>query len=377
MKLLFDLPKKEQLLSEKELVGEKVLYSVPYDLNIKGSYVNGWVVITKDNFIVIENEEFMQKVKINTGIDYKLVNSVGNGMLQAEFNGIEKVFVKVSMEHLPRYTFIAKILELLSKGEIPRIVSDDAENKCPKCGRVYTDGSRSCSKCTNKKAIYKRFVALIKPYRKQIAISLSLFGIITGLSIVNPVIYRKLIDGYLITKNANGLAIFLLILSIAVCDITRTLVEIFKNRLMLKVGTGIARNLRKTVFEKLQSLSIAYLDTRQIGDLMNRITGDTNAIQQFISNQISMGINQMISLVVIAVILFVMNWKMALLILLPVPLISYLWKWMRRRFNKMYHNQWKIGDKANSILHDILSGIRVVKLLEWRKKRLSVFPRQV
>lgn len=376
MKILFELPDKEKTIAARLLGDAKILYSAPYDLNLLGKIVDGWIIITKNRYIRIENGELIEDTNIMEGKDYKLVNAVGSGMIEVEMKGETRIILRFSMEHLPRYTYIAKILDTLSKDEEVKIVSDDIENKCPKCGRMYSRGSRVCPKCMNRKVILKRFFSVVKLYKIHIFISIALFWVITGLNLINPMIYRKLIDGYINKNNADAFKIFLLVLSIGICDVSRTLIDIIKNRLMIKAGTCISRDLRRIVFSKIQALSIGYLDTRKTGDLMNRVTGDTNSIQQFICNQASMGVNQVLTLVVVTVLLLVMNWKLAVMIMIPVPFIVYILKWRKKTFSAMYHTQWKIADRCNSILHDILSGIKVVKAFEMEEREVGRFSKE-
>jgi ATP-binding cassette, subfamily B, bacterial len=106
---------------------------------------------------------------------------------------------------------------------------------------------------------------------------------------------------------------------------------------------------------------------------MNRVTGDTNRLQNFISHQASMGVNQMLTLLVVTILIFVLNWKLALLVLVPVPIIMVHLKLQRRQFMRMYRAQWKFSDKCNSILQDILNGIRVVKAFGMEEREVGRF----
>jgi ATP-binding cassette subfamily B protein len=361
MKVLYELPERERSTVNKVLDGEKLIYCTPYDLSINGELADGWLIITEKKYIVLECGKLLCNESILSGTDYKLVNNVGSGAIEGSFNGEEKVIVRFSMTHLPRYTMIARVLEDISKGEPPKVISDNNENNCPRCGRPYAEGTKVCHNCTNKKVIFRRFLALLKPYWFPLSLSLPIFWAITGLTLINPMLYRKLIDGYLMKQKADGFGILFIILGIGVCDLAKTLLDIIKNRLMTRAGSGISRDLRKTVFAKIHTLSIGYIDSKKTGDLMNRVNGDTGTIQNFISNNAAFGINQILNFIVLTLLLFIMNWRMALLVIAPVPFIAYTWIWLRRTFSTMYHSQWKVSDKCNSILQDILSGIRVVK----------------
>lgn len=373
MKLFFDLQENEKELLKDLIAYEDILYCTPYDLDFSGNYVQGYFIITKDYYAVIENGKFIEKAEIAAAKEYKLASMVGNGAIEARTGDEYKIIVRFTMSHVPRYSYIASILNTLSQGRLPQIISDEDEDKCPKCGRVYSKGSKVCRHCINKMAVFKRFISIVKPYRMQLGISIGLFWVLTALSLINPVIYRILIDDYLVRQNGDMLKILMLMLAIGGADLIRVFVEILKNRTMIKLGAGISRDLRKTVFAKIQSLSIGYLDTKKTGDLMNRVTGDTNNIQNFISNQISTGINQVLSLIVVTVILFCISWELALLVMIPVPLIVFMWRKIGKKFGPMYHNQWKMADAANSILQDILSGIKVVKAFGMEEKEVNRF----
>ncbi len=368
MKLIYDLPDEIN-----NIVKEKILYSTPFDINKSGENVLGWFVITNDYYYVFENLKLSEKTKISDCCNIKHVNAIGNGMLEAMINGSERIILRFTMKHATRYLYVAKILESLAKKEKPKQISDDDENYCPKCGKMYLRGSKICHNCINKKVVIKRLMSIIKPYSFRILFALMIMWVITGLNLVNPIIFRTLVDDYLTPKKTDKWAILLLIGGIGVVDLTKTVIDVFKNRMMIKVGSGISRDLRQTVYAKIQSLSISYLDERKTGDLMNRVTQDTGRLQNFISNNISMGINQIITFLVVTVILCILNWKMALLIMIPVPFIIIYLKFLNKTFRRMYHNQWKISDKANSILHDILSGIRVVKSFGMEKKEVNRF----
>lgn len=371
MKLIYELPEYVNLVLKEE--GEELLYSTPFDLNAKGEEIEGFLVITQNDYHVFENGERKEKTRILDCENFEHVNAIGCGFLETRIDEKDHILLRFTMKHATRYLYVKNILETMRKGDEPKQQSDDDENHCPTCGRMYLRGSRICPHCMNKKRVFKRLGVIIKPFSGRILLALLLMWTVTGLNLVNPLFYRILIDDYLTPKNGNIVAITLLIVGIGALSLLRTGIEVIKNRMMIRVGSGISRDLRQTVYSKIQSLSISYLDDRKTGDLMNRVTGDTNRLQNFISNNISIGITQILTLVLAAVILFTFNWRMALLIVIPVPLIMAYLKVMNRTFGRMYHAQWKVSDRANSILHDILSGIRVVKAFGMERKEVKRF----
>jgi ATP-binding cassette, subfamily B, bacterial len=373
MNLLYELPLGVKELMNQHIKDNSIIYCTPFDLKSSGEQTEGWFVITEDEYLIVEMGVLQGREKIANLKNYRMLGAVGNGSLEAEGENEDRCIIRFSMAHVARYTYIARILNAISRGERPKVVSDEKENQCPKCGRPYLRGLRTCHYCVSKKAVFKKFVTVTKPYMKLLLISIVLFWIITGLSLVNPQIFRILIDKYISNKNGDGRGIFILIMALGLSNLIRTIIEVIKNRLMIKVGTGISKDLRNVVFAKLQSLSISYLDSRKIGDLMNRVTGDTNSIKNFISNQASFAVNQFLTFIVVIVILLLLNWKLTLLVMAPAPFIVWFWRWMRTKLQSMFHTQRKTSDKCNSILHDILSGIKVVKAFGMEEKEVKNF----
>ncbi len=97
-------------------IKSSILYCVPFDLNSEGGYTDGWFVIMSDIALVIDKGVVIEKLPVINGHDYKQTNLVGNGILEGIIDGIERTVVRYSMAHVPRYVYIARILNLLSKG---------------------------------------------------------------------------------------------------------------------------------------------------------------------------------------------------------------------------------------------------------------------
>ncbi|MDD6095430.1 MAG: ABC transporter ATP-binding protein, partial [Clostridia bacterium] len=132
-------------------------------------------------------------------------------------------------------------------------------------------------------------------------------------------------------------------------------------------GTKIIVKLRNITFERIQAMSLSRISKRTTGELMNRVTEDTRRIERFIVEDIGQAIEQLVTLIAISIIVFVYDWRLALMVLLPAPLVilshRLMWGFLRARYGR----QWFVGAKANTVLHDIFSGIRVVKAFGMEK----------
>ena len=101
---------------------------------------------------------------------------------------------------------------------------------------------------------------------------------------------------------------------------------------------------------------------------MKRVNGDTRIINQFIVNQLPHVMEQGLLLLAVAAVMFFYDWRLALLIILPTPLVVLAVRMFWRFMRGMFRQRWDLNSRANAILHDIFSGIRVVKSYGMEKR---------
>ena len=124
---------------------------------------------------------------------------------------------------------------------------------------------------------------------------------------------------------------------------------------------GVAYDLRNKIFSQIQNLSFSYHDQSQTSQLLTRVTSDIEQIRAFLSTSLMQVISSVVTLVAIAVILLVMNWKLALITLTVVPMAGWLLANFLTRNGALFKQvQEQLGD-LNAILQENLLGIRVVK----------------
>lgn len=110
---------------------------------------------------------------------------------------------------------------------------------------------------------------------------------------------------------------------------------------------------------------------------MNRVSGDTRQLTQFLTGDLGDMIEQAVTLIAVAAILFVYDWRLALMILLPAPIVMYTNRLFWSFMGKMYDRQWTLESRASTILHDIFSGIRVVKAFGMEHREMERFDKVI
>jgi len=250
---------------------------------------------------------------------------------------------------------------------------------CPKCGKPYPRGSHSCPKCASKKQALLRLLGLAKAEWKRILLSVILFFLSTGVGILIPYVNRVMVDTYIqneagaTVNNAFMLGFVSIVLSLLAANILRRAIGVARGYFLVTAGNNLIVRLRNMVFEKIQELSIAKISERTSGELMKRVNSDTQQIKNFLINQLPGVLEQGLLLLAVVVIMVVYDWRLALMILLPMPLVVLSFRLFWRMMRTMFHRRWQINSQANAILHDIFSGIRVVKSYGMEKREEERF----
>lgn len=374
---MYVLPQKDELILRGKLCGEDILYCVPVDLNERGSYVDGYMVITKKRVFIICEGEIWNSFLISDYTEYLSVDLVASGRLECKKDDKDVCIVNYSMEHVPRFAYVQRILNELSVYETTNVESFEEHTKCPECGRAFLRRTNICPHCTSKAGSMRKILGVIKKHWILYAMVMILFWANSGFMLFQPRVTQRLTDSILsMSKGTMEKSLFIVIsavILIAICNLSVTLIGIGRQLLTTLASARLSRDLKSMVYDKIQSLSVSYLDEQKVGNIMNRISRDTMRIQHFIQNIASQALNEVFLFAGVAIMLFIYNWRMAVLAIIPIPFVIIFSGIMRNSIHKMYRNQWNKMDKLNSFLNDVLNGIRVVKAFGQEDRAIEHF----
>ncbi len=263
---------------------------------------------------------------------------------------------------------VTKRLASFLEGRGLGVADPYAKTHCEKCGRRFSPGSVTCPHCVDKTALLRRLLPFLKPYIVPLSLSLITVFAISAVSMISPYISKQLINEY-ITKagiNTDDNKVFIefitLILLMAGTGLLTSLLSVARSALVVKASTGLLSDLRKMVYTAVQKLSLAGVTRRTAGELINRVTEDTQVLRDVLVNDIPSLIQMVIIFVAVTVMLIIINPVLALVILLPVPVMLVVFRYLMRYTHRLYMAQWQASSECGTILHDIFSGIRVVKV---------------
>ena len=318
-------------------------------------------VISDGELVLDIDSSSVSEIKTDIGVGCIYVSYVEKS------SGIIKLICRSDMSSSKRIIHaLKKLNHYLEDGKELHASSDgeDGVDRCEKCGRPFQPGSKTCMHCTSKKKVVKRLWKVASPYKGFIFSSIVLFFLVSVLNLAIPYINKILVDDYIKSENPEAVSLIpfvLVVLSMLGTQLLVRGVSMVRSHLLINASNGMIVDLRKMLFDKIQKLSISKISKRTSGDLMSRVSSDTSQVQNFLVNYLPNVLEQLILFIAVGTVILVYDYKLFILIMIPTPFVvlsfNLFWKFVMR----MYRRRWQCSAQSNAVLHDIFSGIRVVK----------------
>ena len=217
----------------------------------------------------------------------------------------------------------------------------------------------------------KRLIYALGPYWRGLTLTTFFILVQTALGLVPPLFQREIVDGVIGARQVERL--LPLILGLVVIYALTGLTEFGDQYLRHTIGERILYDLRVRIYDHLQRLSLSFFERTSTGELMSRVSNDVNALEQFITHGTILTAVAALRLVGVPMVLLALDWRLALLALLPVPLIAFGLRWFNRRARPIYRRvRDRLGD-INARLQDDLAGIRVIQAFGQEDAELDRF----
>lgn len=230
---------------------------------------------------------------------------------------------------------------------------------CPKCGRRLSSPDADCINCKGKGKMFSKFMQYAMPYKKGLLVCMLLSVFTTAMSLVPPYITGHMVDKVLPSKELRQLII--MIMALLGVYILQYSVSALRSYLLRITGDRIVIGIKKDIYAKAQFLPMSFYDKTSTGSVINRVTSDASAIQNFVLKISQEAIVQFFTLIGILVIMLCLNWKLTLFSLIPIPLVVLIGRRFGKKIGPRYMRLWRRGSAISTLLADTIPGIRIVK----------------
>lgn len=212
-----------------------------------------------------------------------------------------------------------------------------------------------------------------RPYRAKIIGLIFTILLITGLTLLSPLLLRQLIDVAIPDKNTTLLTF--LALGMVGIPLINGLIGIWQRKLNSEIGEGVIYDLRRALYEHMQRMSLRFFTETRTGELMSRLNNDVIGAQRAISDTIVTIITNIIFLIGSLSIMLLLEWRLTLLGLMVLPLFVLPARRIGRRLRTLHRQSLEYNAEMNATMNETLnvSGAMLVKLFGREKQEMARF----
>ena len=219
-----------------------------------------------------------------------------------------------------------------------------------------------------------RVLSYLKPYKKAVLFTLGFAILTTLLDLIPPWIIKVIID-QLIDGNGTSM-IYWTVVGLIGVYFARNFLNYQRIMFNNRVEQNIVFDIRSDVYKALNRLSINFFENRSTGELMSRVNDDVNYVERIFIDGVEQVVTAILTLTGITAILFYLHWQLALVALLPIPLLIWGACVYTNRAHSLYHTVRESAAKLNARLQDSISGIREIFAFNRQLHEISRFEKK-
>ena len=215
--------------------------------------------------------------------------------------------------------------------------------------------------------LMRRLLAYLRPYWRQVLIALVAIVSASTLQLAQPYLIKVAIDEHIAIGDTRGLGF--LALAYVVVLVASFGLEYLQTWTLQMTGQRIMFDMRMQIFGHLQRLDVQYYDRNPVGRLMTRVTTDVDVLNELFTAGVVSVFGDIFLLAGIMGALLIMDWRLALVAFVVLPLIALVTQWFRRNVRESYRNVRTWVARINAFLQEHITGMSTVQL--FRRERRS------
>ncbi len=220
-------------------------------------------------------------------------------------------------------------------------------------------GRPTGEKAKDRRGALRRLAVYLKPYHGRLVLVAVLVVVATLFGLIGPALLGRAIDQYVAHHDLEGLlTISLVMLGVYLAQGVFTAMH---GIIMIRIGQYFVADIRSSLFRHFQALSMDYHDRHRTGDLMSRISNDSETINQILSNGLIQFTTNILSLGGIMVAMLLLNLPLAVGTLIILPIMLWITSQITERTRKSFRGMQKNLGWMNAVMEENITGIRAVQ----------------
>jgi ATP-binding cassette subfamily B protein len=219
--------------------------------------------------------------------------------------------------------------------------------------------------------VARRLARYLKPYWKTVAVALLLTLLTNVLVSTQPYFTKVAVDDFITPKRTDG--VWLFAAAFFGVFLFRFIFSYAQEILLNHVGQRVMFDLRTEIFTKLQRQEVAYYDRYPVGRIITRLTSDVDALNELFTSGVIDVLGDLVIIFAIIGMMFWLDWKLALVSLITVPLLFACTNWFRKHARNGFDKVRTRNARLNAFLQEYISGAQTVQLMNAEEKAQARF----
>jgi len=208
-------------------------------------------------------------------------------------------------------------------------------------------------------SLLRRVMAYVKPYKATFVWSVLLTILLAAIAPVRPMLVGFTLDQHILKGNFGGLLNITILMLVLLA--LQTVFQYAHTLLTNKLGQSAIKDLRINVFNHISKLRLKYFDKTPIGQLITRTVSDLETIADIFSEGLIAMIGDLLQVVVITTIMFYMDWKLTLAVLVPMPFLIIATRIFQKSIKVAFQEVRAEVSNLNTFLQEHISGIAIIQ----------------
>jgi ATP-binding cassette subfamily B protein len=364
---------------------ETILNAVETDLDAKLRFEKGLIVVTNQRLLSkAASAKEWQSWLFADGLQMRHHDHAGVGHLELLDEARLLAHWRFTLgQNLLIIRLMDSFREQLETHLTGKVREQFEQNTCPSCKAILEPDQDECPVCT--KVIHTppstwtlfRLWRFARPYKVSLAIGFTLMLLGTAAHMIPRYLTKPLTDEVLIPyqngQHVDPALVATYIGGLFGAAVLAWLLSWGKTYILALVSERIGADLRTATYEHLLKLSLEYFGSKRTGDLMSRIGSESDRICVYLSLHLLDFATDVLMFIMTAVFLLQINTKLALVTLLPLPLIAWAIHLVRDRLRTGFEKIDRVWGEVTNVLADTIPGIRVVKAFAQEQREATRF----
>ncbi|MEN8177884.1 MAG: ABC transporter ATP-binding protein [Pseudomonadota bacterium] len=369
---------------EQQLEGQPVQLYALSDLDVSMKLSQTWIALSPDYLVIAESDSKASDARLHL-IERSVIQSVreipglscSTMVIQGDPGDVRLAQFRYSHRQRRAMENIRYLLEQQIAG---RSVEPDDPDTVYAAAVAQPVRDAQASVAGQRLTVLWRLLSYLRPYRKELVVGMLAAVMMTILSLLPPYLTKYLIDQTIepfesgaLTMEKAQLIGWTVIGALAAAYLLREIGHWLRLRFMSVLGEYVAADLRRELYEHLQTLSLSFYSRKQTGSIISRVSHDTDRLWDFIAFGVVEVSLAIIMLFGLSTVLLMLDWRLGLIMVLPLPLVIFAFVIHSKTLKRLFLRAWRKWSAVTEVLSDTIPGMRVVKAFNQEDREIHRF----